>query len=78
MVSENGHRQIVQLLLNWEADPNIQDKVRVHDSVMMRRLVMDKLHVVLYGDLHIMRLGALTPSRLCLQAPPGHITNVKH
>ena len=35
LASKNGHVEVVEALLNFKADPNITDKVRVHAGLLL-------------------------------------------
>ena len=46
--SSNGHKEVVKLLLDHEADINIQDNVSVTDMIYMRDVYVMYVYVCVY------------------------------
>ena len=46
--SEHGHKEVVKLLLDHEADINMQDKVSVTDMIYMRDVYVMYVYVCVY------------------------------
>ena len=46
--SGNGHKEVVKLLLDHEADINMQDKVSVTDMIYMRDVYVMYVYVCVY------------------------------
>ena len=46
--SLNGHKEVVKLLLDHEADINMQDKVSVTDMIYMRDVYVMYVYVCVY------------------------------
>ena len=46
--SSNGHKEVVKLLLDHEADINMQDKVSVTDMIYMRDVYVMYVYVCVY------------------------------
>ena len=46
--SQNGHKEVVKLLLDHGADTNMQDKVSVTDMIYMRDVYVMYVYVCVY------------------------------
>ena len=48
IASRNGHKEVVKLLLDHEADMNMQNKVSVTDMIYMRDVYVMYVYVCVY------------------------------
>ena len=49
IASQNGQKEVVKLLLDHEADINMQNKVSVTDMIYMRDVYVMYVYVCVYG-----------------------------
>ena len=65
--SYNGHKEVVKLLLDHEADINMQDKVSVTDMIYMRDVYVMYVYVCVYDCMiNFMFVGLFVCSIDCM------------
>ena len=63
LATTNGHTDVVKVLLEAKADPNLREKVRVHCACMVPRLIISSSFVIIHMNYRILD-GAHCFSRL--------------